>query len=210
MECLGHDSEQKPIPDALFLCSQIDEAEERIDCYDGVARQLKKADSLVGNRDPMSPDLPVSSTTRPSPRWHSEARKSNIDGSAVVAAWVESSEELDSHTPQPYRAILTVECQKGRTIAYVSNRSPLGIEETTIEFRTDNESPVRMELELSPDYRSVGWWTSETAITFLKTLITKRSFTIRLAPFRDKVIEPTFDLTGLKEAIAPVRRACRW
>src|SRR5690349_12374825 len=123
-------------------------------CYDAVGRQLKKSDTLTESNDPMSADRPVSSISNASPKWHSATRKSKIDNKHVVAAWIESNEELSLRAGQTYRMVFGVECQKQETIAYIASRSPLGIEETTIDLRLDNEKPFTVVLELSPDYKS--------------------------------------------------------
>jgi type VI secretion system VasI family protein len=206
----AEDGDDTRVLKALMACSEINEPADRLECYDGVGRQAKRADTLTAKEDPMSAEMPVASISPSTPVWRSERKQSKIDSSVVVTAWIESQEEISLHAGETYRPVLGIDCQKKNTIAYIASRAPLGIEETTLDLRIDDARPFKVELELSPDYKSAGWWLSAEAISFVKKLAGKRILAVRLSPVRDVPIEVTFDLTGMKKAIAPLAKACSW
>jgi len=195
---------------ALLACSEINEPVDRLECFDGVGRQAKRADTLTAKEDPMSAEMPVGSTSSPEPQWHSEKKRSKIDGSTLVTARIESNEEVTVHAGETYRPVFGIECQKKKTIAYIASRAPLGIEETAIDLKIDDAPPFTLELELSSDYKSAGWWASPDAVAFLKKLAGKQVLAARLTPVRDVPVEVTFNLVGMKQAIAPLTKACNW
>ncbi|GGE26764.1 hypothetical protein GCM10011345_35960 [Gemmobacter megaterium] len=62
----------------------------------------------------------------------------------------------------------------------------------------------------SNDNRALGLWSGKQSIPFVKSLLGATKIRLRILPVNEDSIETTFNLTGLSDALAPVRKACGW
>lgn len=78
-----------------------------------------------------------------------------------------------------------------------------------VTLRLDKEKARRVEMLASTDHSALGLWGGR-GVAFLKSTIGKKQLLLVATPFHESNIEVTFDLTGYPEALAEVRKACKW
>src|SRR5262245_2241294 len=100
--CAAPPSAQPSITETFLACSAMNDNVARLECFDAVARDLQKSDSLRPDLTQVPPDLIVSSISRPEPVWRSDSRRSKIDNSLIATAWIESNEELKTAAEKSY------------------------------------------------------------------------------------------------------------
>ncbi len=88
----------------------------------------------------------------------------------------------------------------------VSNVSDYG----TVTYRLDKQGPRSVAMEASADEEALGLWKGRKSIPIIKTMFGKSQLIIRMTPHSQSPVTATFDISGLDEAIKPLRKACGW
>lgn len=109
------------------------------------------------------------------------------------------------------RALLTIACQSGRLnisvgfVEEVAPRSPM-----SIRYRVGSHEPVTAEWDASPKKRAYGLWDHEGAAHLVRQLVSSEDFFVEgKEPGSDTATsEAMFRLSGIEEAIKPVRTRC--
>jgi len=80
-----------------------------------------------------------------------------------------------------------------------------------IEYRID-KSPIvwRLYTQESTDNMALGLWRGRAAIPFIKSLLGHETLLVRATPFNESPVTLTYDISGIDNAIAPLRKTCRW
>lgn len=65
-------------------------------------------------------------------------------------------------------------------------------------------------MSAGPDDRSLGLWSGELAIPFIKELLGRPSLSVTMTPFGDEPLTATFEIGGIDEAVRTVREECGW
>lgn len=79
-----------------------------------------------------------------------------------------------------------------------------------VTWRTDDDKAQSRSFEASTDSQALGLWSGGRSIPAIKELFGKERLVVRFTPFGMSPIEIPFDITGLEEAIAPLREECGW
>lgn len=79
-----------------------------------------------------------------------------------------------------------------------------------VTYQLDDSEARVAHMTAGSDDRSLGLWTGNTAIPFIRELLGKSDLTVRMTPYSDDPVSAVFDLRGLEEAINPARKACGW
>ncbi|SIT22627.1 type VI secretion system protein VasI [Gemmobacter megaterium] len=79
-----------------------------------------------------------------------------------------------------------------------------------VEYRLDDQPMKTVRMTESNDNRALGLWSGKQSIPFVKSLLGATKIRLRILPVNEDSIETTFNLTGLSDALAPVRKACGW
>ncbi|AMO78045.1 hypothetical protein PcP3B5_46530 [Pseudomonas citronellolis] len=156
---------------------------------------------------------------RPSPvvakvsKWDVSESSSKMDDSKTVSLHLESNEPIQRRFGGSESADIYIRCQEKSTsmyFIYAGNflSSIQGYGEVT--YRVDDQKPVTREFEESTDNKALGLWNGGTAIPFIKRLFGKNLLTVRITPFNESPVTTQFQISGLEEAIKPLRAACGW
>jgi type VI secretion system protein VasI len=57
---------------------------------------------------------------------------------------------------------------------------------------------------------ALGLWNGNAAIPFIKKMMEHEKMVIRATPFSDSAVTAEYRISGLEEAIKPLRDACKW
>ncbi len=112
---------------------------------------------------------------------------------------------------------LTVRCQNRRTEVFVDWGEYLNDEQPTVTTRLDSSAPSTYRWTRSSDKLGSVYSPSGTknareqrVAEFARQLLYARKLSARVIPRGTSAVTAVFDLSGVAEALRPVREACRW
>lgn len=182
------------VANASDECVAITGDKERLACYDMKYR-------------------PASTATTAS-AWSVQESKSKMDDSTTVILHVESEEKVPSRFGRgAVTADLYLRCSENSTSAYFILGDHFlaeiqGYGEVT--YRLDAQKPKTTSMSESTDNKALGHWSGGAAIPFIKGIFGHDAMVVRITPFNESPITVTFPVSGLEEAVSPLRKACRW
>jgi type VI secretion system protein VasI len=145
--------------------------------------------------------------------WTVFEETSSLTSIPTIVVQNESSDVITGLFGSIERVSLVIQCQQNTTSVYfnfgenfmsdVGGRGQLA-------YRVDNRVPASRSMTASEDNSSLGLFGGLVAIPFVRELFGAESLLIRVQTFEDQPIEATFTLTGLDEAIGPLRGRCNW
>ena len=146
--------------------------------------------------------------------WSVREDISSFDDSKTVVLHLESSDTVTDRFGGGRRVpSLIVRCKENTTSLYIiagghylADIQGYG----TVDYRVDDRPASEWSMEASTDNEALGLWTGRRAIPAVKNLFGGSSLSVRLTPFSESPLEFSFPITGLEEAIAPLRKACSW
>ena len=175
-------------------CKSINDNEQRLACYDAA---FEVNTSVV--------------ETNSKSKWVITEEVSPIDDSKTVMLSLKSDSPIKSDFSQVIPT-LNIQCKERETDFYINFNIFLSTHDIKPITRIDSDKAVNgVEWYISTDYKALFYPGSQKKINeFIKTLKDKKKFFIQVTPFSKGSVNTTFDLTGLDEAIKPVREACNW
>jgi type VI secretion system protein VasI len=100
-----------------------------------------------------------------------------------------------------------VECREGQTSVLLDWAQPVG-DGNTIVIRLDADEPQDTFWEMARN-RTTARYRSDGA-PLARAIAPRRRMVARVVPSNREPVTAIFDLTGMPEAMAPVRDACGW
>lgn len=159
-------------------------------------------------------DAPKKPTVIPSEvyDWKVWSEPSAIDDSKNVFMTGLSPDGITDKRGKPYLVTLWIACQENRTVMsfefggiFVAASDPYG----TMIYRVDKKPAKTVSVWASPDHRNLGLYRKD-AIPAMKQMAEGSELLIRATPYGEASSDIHFRLTGFKEKLAEVRRACGW
>jgi type VI secretion system protein VasI len=173
-------------------CAAIPDSTERLACYDMEYRPATKSAKTSA--------------------WTVREEQSKMDDSKTVVVSLESEEALSKRFGGSDKASLIIRCQENETSVYFIMAdhflsSVQGYGEVT--FRLDSAKPRTVGMSESTDNKALGLW-GGSAVGFVKKMIGHDSMVVRVTPFNESPLTTTFPITGIDDALKPLRAACKW
>ena len=179
-------------------CISIDNDLDRLACYD-----------LAAGRTPVQEVVETENS------WIIRIETSAMTDEKNVFMYAESKEDINCSTyktPQP--ATLTVRCMENTTAVIYNAACHLTSSRYSsygdITYRLDDSSANTTGFEASTNNRALGLWSGRKAIPFVKAMFGRNQMLMRVTPYSESAHTATFDISGLEDAIAPLREACHW
>ena len=183
--------EAATIEEVLAHCRAQAEADERLACFDELARAVAEGEVL--------PTLPSSGTGR----WNVTQEVSPIDDSRNVYMRLEAEDEGSAADSRPR---LMVRCTESKIDVLVHFDSRLSFEDDIEVLSRFDQYPARnSDWGLSTDRKAI--FAPHSAFWALKIERSQKLF-VRLTPAGASPISATFNLAGSAEAMRPLRESC--
>lgn len=174
-------------------CSAIKGDLERLECFDKLAK----------NRGLAGPKV-VSNPAGKSGKWEVQTKVNPIDDSKTVAL-VLKSDNAKSQWGKP--VVLIMRCQSNTTDLYIGWGTYLG-SEASVLTRVGSKEARKTPWSLSTDSQATFF--PRSPIGFIKELMETDKFVAQITPYNESPVTAVFDISGLSEAIVPLRETCSW
>lgn len=181
----------------MAVCAIKGSDKERLNCYDSLANKLG-----------VSPPSSVKpSKIKNQGKWQVNTANSQIDDSNNVNLWVMADDYVKSGYDE-VRPELFVRCSENKTSVFITWDLYLGLDSTSMLTRLDSENAVINLWTISTDNKAV--FTTDNDITYVKSLFGHDRLLAKITPYGASPVIATFSITGLKDAVTPLRKACKW
>ena len=176
-------------------CAAISDDARRLECFD-----------LIFKKSSMT-------TLAPKSDWIVKEEKSKIDDSTNVLLTVSSVEPIKNQYGVETNLDALIVCREKKTDFYIvfgghfmSSIEGYG----KVTFRLDKQPAFQRQMTESTDHKALGLWGGANAIPFIKSLFGGSDLFVRATPYNESAVSADFNVSGLKSAIAPLERACKW
>lgn len=177
-------------------CIKVENDLDRLACYDQALGRTATATNLsVG-------------------RWQVREERSKLTDKPEVVMHVPSEETINCGWNNGDKVYLMVGCKDDRTVVVFNTGCHMASSEYSnygqIEYRIDQEKAQKVNGEASTDNRTLGIWRGSKSIPIVKQMLGKSTMIARMTPYGENPFTATFNISGLEEAIKPLRAACKW
>jgi type VI secretion system protein VasI len=193
-------------------CTAVPDDTQRLACYDTAAAaseasRVARATAATAAAVPL--EVPVDA------KWRVRKEKSAMTDTTDIFMEVasEGTHLCRAYGNAPSKIFFMARCMENTTSVIVYGDCHLasgfqGYGEVT--YRIDDEEAQDQAFEASTDNSALGLWSGGRAIPFLTDLLGKDQIILRFTPFNMSPVEATFNISGIDDAIAPLRAACSW
>lgn len=188
---------------AQHTCSVFDDAAIRLACYDNAFPRPVEENAEETAEAPK----------RTGP-WLTDIEKSEFKDTTDVFMITASKGRTQCKTGGKIQPIaLHLRCMENTTAIVISGDCHLtsghggyGV----VDIRIDDDNSFQESMEASTTGAALGHWAGGTSIPLIKRLLGAESVLMRFTPYgmNPKTVE--FDVSGLDEAIKPLRESCGW
>ncbi|MFN0113872.1 MAG: type VI secretion system-associated protein TagO [Paracoccaceae bacterium] len=179
-------------------CIPIKQDLVRLACYD---RIVMATDSAEG--------APLASAGK----WAVETKKSEFKDTNDVFLTVRMEDVLECGMFDRSPATLLLRCMENSTAVMLATSCHMASGFSgygRVEYRVDDKPSRTKNFEASTDNSALGLWNGGSAIPFIKELFGGKRLLMRFTPFNESPVTAEFDISGLEEAIASLRKECSW
>lgn len=177
---------------SIAACSAINGDLARLECFDSLAKSL-------GLSSPQSEKVP----TKNIGKWRVTSSKNPIDDSKTAVASLEATGDRSKWGKS---ISLILRCQSGKTEAYIAWGDYLGSDSVAVLTRIGKSEAQSKEWSISSDKTATFY--HGDAIAFIENLAKEKNFVAQATPYNENPKTAIFDLTGIENAVRPVRSAC--
>lgn len=179
-------------------CREIDADLDRLACYDRVSGRTPKTSSVATESE-----------------WIVNVKASEMTDQKTVTMALYSEEPVTcSSYETPDKPVLIIRCLENTTSIYIATDCHLTSSSYNnsgdVTYRLDDTPSKTRGFFESNGNDSLGLWTGGRAIPFIKGMFGHNSMLTRFVPYSENAVTPRFNISGLEEAIEPLREACHW
>lgn len=176
-------------------CTAITQDSKRLECFDLI---FKKSSVTISS---------------PKTDWVVTEEKSKIDDSTNVLLSLKSTQPIQNQYGVASYLEMSILCREKKTDFYIAfgghfmaNIESYGV----VTFRVDKRPAVKKSLAKSTDHKALGLWGGANSVPFIRDLFGGSILFVRATPYNESAVSSEFNITGLQDAITPLRRACGW
>lgn len=171
-------------------CLSISDNDKRLECYDkenGYKPNNQGKSNAVG-------------------KWKLTESTSPIDDSKTIKLSLTTKDKVRAGI-QSGSPILILRCMEDKTSLYVDWGTFISTADPRITLRVDKDKATSEYWRVASNHE-VSF--SPNAIPAIKSMVGKNNLMLQVTPFSDQTYTVNFDITGLDNAIKPLRDACNW
>lgn len=146
--------------------------------------------------------------------WVKEEETSKLTDDKNIYLYLDSNEGVNCGWNKGEKIKLIVRCMEKKTSLIFSTgchmTSSSYDDYGKIDFRIDQQKAAKFTGNASTDNKSLGLWSGAKSIPIIKKMIGGSEMVVRMTPYGENPFTATFNVTGLDEAIKPVREQCKW
>jgi type VI secretion system protein VasI len=175
------------------LCAMIRDDSKRLECYDLVFKKT----AIISTKN----------------EWDVREETSKIDDSKNITLHLKSMESIIDQYGQSSPMGLWIMCREKKADLYftfagnfMSSTEAWG----KVTYRIDKQPAATKTFKESTDHEALGLWGGGASIPFIKELFGASTLLVRATPFNRSSVTAEFNIVGLREAIVPLQKVCRW
>lgn len=170
---------------------------DRLACYDKEA-----------GRTPKVTEVPTNGP------WQVHSEKSALNDRTEVFMSVYSDASVDCGWNKNAPILLQLRCMDGKTALIINTDCHMTSSQYDdygdVTYRLDDNKAKMITMDESTDNRSLGLWSGGGSIPVIKQMFGRSKMLVKMTPFGESPFTATFPITGLEEAVKPLRQACGW
>lgn len=180
-----------PVKEVAICAGEVNTV-KRLACFDEVATRHGQAPTSVSTSEGSKGEWRTSTDTDP------------LTDKSVHFAMLTASEGQGRYGD---KIVLVVRCKSGRTDAFVNWQTFLGSDSILVTSRIEKEKAVSSSWSLSTDHKA-SFMPNPPAT--LKKFEGASTYVVNLTPYSESPITAIFELQGANEALADIRKDCKW
>jgi len=176
-------------------CAHKNNDSDKLICYENIAHKLKVH--------------PVSSSNKKNNgQWKISRSALDNNNRRNVTLKLAAKEPIRAGN-QPSTPYLSIRCINDRTSVQLEWNAYIADRDINISRQFDQGDPDTKLWLISSDYTAT-FPKSYNYIRFTKALLNHNTMNIEVSPYGRGAITASFDLSGIRNAIWPLRKACHW
>lgn len=185
-------------------CTKLSDSKVRLACYDSIFG------TAFVEKD--EPEQPAGDKLISTENWIVRTSVSNVDDSQNVVLITEALDPNKGRFGNEVRLSFLAACRENSTNIWFhfGGHFMSDYQHGRVTYRIDKQEAKRKSFIESNNHESLGLWSGGSAIPFLKQLMGHDRLYIKATPHSESALEAVFDISGLEEAIKPLREACNW
>ena len=139
------------------------------------------------------------------------ATSTDLPPVTVVVLSLNAENPITGWPSKHYVPVLHLRCQQKATQAYIdvgmASNVEYGHDGATVTLRFDKAAATKQHMAQSTDREALFF---SQAVATIKQMTAHSTMLFEFVPFNASPAMTTFNLTGLAEAVKPLREACKW
>ena len=168
------------------LCAAIKDSAQRLACFDR-----------------LFPQNPVPSTPQ---NWHISETTSAIDGSAQISGLL-LPRGSENKIVMLNSIALGLRCQNNMTSVIITTGTSAASETAKVTYTLNSNAAQNDDWERSANFLSVGLWSDDEALPFIKQLKNDSILTVKID---NPPVEAIFDLASVEDLTNKISKTCNW
>lgn len=143
--------------------------------------------------------------------WKSHREKSELTDFVNIYWSLTSDNAIRNSIGVPKKAIFRIMCYQNETRVHFDFHNYMGNRDFVMSYRLDKGAVIETYVTVSDSGEVFGWWRGYVVgLDFLKSIEGGKRLVVSAAPYSKGAQEAVFSITGIKNAIESVRKACNW
>lgn len=179
-------------------CSKIKTDTERLSCYDKIFKPDQKSADTESQEEEKK-------------GWIIRKETSKIDDSISYYLILFSDDFIDE-SEKEHGAIAIACPKKTTTIIFDTGENYLvdNGDYDRVTYRLDKEKAKTIPMEVAKGHKAIGLWSGAKSIPFIKEMFGHDKMVVQITPYQKGPVTMEFSISGLEEAIKPIREECKW
>ena len=197
-------------------CVGYDDPKRLMACYSKL--MVDQVDAATGAKKPrVGPYIHVKSQDDSESGWTLTASDMGAAGWRSLSLrtyarnlWVRSEDQADAQRFEDLRPSIWLRCIDGQLSGFMDWGVFLDIERARITFRFDDEPVRAATTNVSADRQRIEPLGREQLIQRIRAMSNRQTLVAQVTPPGERPLAVEFDISGLVQAIQPLREACPW